>query len=130
LSPDDSRIAYLTNQDQKWQVWTLQAAAPETPAPLYTNNIDALQGWSTLTFSSPPTCRTHTGSRTTAKFTQTALLQNIYGSSFQIRDSDTIRVNPGNPDLLLVSANYATRLPALGQRESPLRRHFPLRIAR
>jgi hypothetical protein len=40
-SPDDARVAYLTNQDQKWQVWTFQVAAPETPTPLYANNINA-----------------------------------------------------------------------------------------
>src|SRR5260221_6970481 len=106
-SPDDSRIAYLTNQDQKWQVWTLQAAAPETPAPLYTNNIDALQGWVDAHILLATDLQNAHWIADDGKITQTALLQNIYGSSFQIRDSDTIRVNPGNPDLLLVSANYA-----------------------
>jgi len=110
-SPDDSRIAYLTNQDQKWQVWTLQAAAPETPAPLYTNNIDALQGWVDAHILLATDLQNAHWVADDGKITQTALLQNIYGSSFQIRDSDTIRVNPGNPDLLLVSANYATPPP-------------------
>jgi hypothetical protein len=41
------------------------------------------------------------------KLTQTVPLRDIYGPGFEVRDSDTIRVNPGNPDLLLVSANYA-----------------------
>src|SRR6202140_307814 len=29
-SLDDARVAYLTNQDQKWQVWTFAVTAPET----------------------------------------------------------------------------------------------------
>jgi hypothetical protein len=110
-SPDDARIAYLTNQDQKWQIWTLEAAAPETPAPLYTNNIDALQGWVDAHILLGTDLQNAYWIADDGKITQTALLQNIYGSSFQIRESDTIRVNPGNPDLLLVSANYTTPPP-------------------
>ena len=37
---------------------------------------------------------------------QTISLNDIYGNSFQITGADTIRVNPLNPDLLLVSANF------------------------
>jgi hypothetical protein len=33
-------------------------------------------------------------------------LKEIYGDTFQIMSSDTIRANPINPDLLLVSAYY------------------------
>src|SRR5260370_30667326 len=36
-SPADTRVAYLTNQDQKWQVRTFPARTPDTPAPLYAN---------------------------------------------------------------------------------------------
>lgn len=110
-SPDDARIAYLTNQDQKWQIWTLQAAAPETPAPLYANNIDALQGWVDAHTLLGTDLQNAYWIADDGKITQTALLQNIYGSSFQIRESDTVRVNPGNPDLLLVSASYTTPPP-------------------
>jgi uncharacterized membrane protein len=110
-SPDDARIAYLTSQEQKWQVWTLQAAAPETPAPLYTNNIDALQGWVDAHILLGTDLQNAHWIADDGKITQTMLLQNIYGSGFQTRESDTIRVNPGNPDLLLVSANYTTPPP-------------------
>jgi uncharacterized membrane protein len=107
-SPDDARIAYLTNQNQKWQVWTLQVATPETPAPLYPNNIDALQGWIDPHILLGTDLQNAYWIADDGKITQSMLLQNIYGSSFQIRDSDTIRINPGNPDLLLVSADYTT----------------------
>src|SRR5260370_12922195 len=39
---------------------------------------------------------------------QTVALKDLYTQLFQIGDSDTIRVNPGNPELLLVSASYTT----------------------
>ena len=110
-SPDDSRIAYLASQDQKWQVWALQVAAPETPVLLYPNNIDAFQGWVDAHTLLATDLQNAYWIVDDGEITQTALLQNIYGSSFQIRDSDTIRVNPGNPDLLLVSANYTTPPP-------------------
>jgi uncharacterized membrane protein len=110
-SPDDSRIAYLANQDQKWQVWTLPVAAPETPALLYPNNIDALQGWLDAHTLLATDLQNAYWIADDGKIAQTAPLQNIYGSSLQIRASDTIRVNPTNPDLLLISANYTTPPP-------------------
>jgi hypothetical protein len=106
-SLDDARIAYLTNQEQKWQVWTLQAATPETPAPLYTNNISALHGWADTHIVLGSDLQNAYWIADDGKLTQTVPLRDIYGPSFEVRDSDTIRVNPGNPDLLLVSANYA-----------------------
>ena len=38
--------------------------------------------------------------------TQTIPLKEIYGNDFDITGSDTFRVNPINPDLLLVAAPY------------------------
>jgi hypothetical protein len=106
-SLDDARAAYLTNQDQKWQIWTLQATPPETPAPLYTNNVNALQGWVDSHVLLATDLQNAYWIADDGKPTQTVPLRDIYGPSFEVRDSDTIRVNPGNPDLLLVSANYA-----------------------
>jgi uncharacterized membrane protein len=105
-SLDDSRIAYISNQDQKWQVWTLQSAAPETPAPLYTNNVNGLQGWVDTHLLLATDLQNAYWIGDDGKPTQTMPLRDIYGTNFEVRDSDTIRVNPGNPDLLLVCANY------------------------
>ncbi len=107
-SPDDSRIAYLSNQDQKWQIWTLQPAAPDTPQAIYTNNINDLQGWVDTHLLLATDLQNAYWIADDGKPTQAVPLQDIYGPTFQIRDSDTIRINPGNPDLLLVSANYTT----------------------
>jgi hypothetical protein len=105
-SLDDIRIAYLSNQDQKWQIWTVQAAAPETPTPLYTNNVNDLQGWVDTHVLLANDLQNAYWIADDGKPTETVPLRDIYGTTFEVRDSDTIRVNPGNPDLLLVSANY------------------------
>jgi hypothetical protein len=106
-SLDDTRVAYLNNQDQKWQLWTFPASAPETPAPLYTGNVNALQEWVDTHLLLATDLQNAYWIGDDGKVTQTVPLRDIYGPTFEVRESDTIRVNPGNPDLLLVSANYA-----------------------
>jgi uncharacterized membrane protein len=107
-SPDDSRVAYLNNQDQKWQVWTFPVATPETPAPLYTNNVTNLHGWTDSHTVLASDLQNACWIADDGKPVQTVALKDLYTETFQIGDSDTIRVNPGNPDLLLVSASYIT----------------------
>jgi uncharacterized membrane protein len=120
-SPDDSRIAYLVNQEQKWQIWALQPAAPETPTPLYTNNVNNLQGWIDTHVLLATDLQNAYWIADDGKPTQTVPLRDIYGTTFEVRDSDTVRVNPGNPDLLLVSANYlAGPLGAASNAKQPL----------
>ena len=107
-SADDTRIAYLNNQDQKWQVWTFPAGTPETPAPLYVNNSTMLQGWVDAHTLLASDLQNAYWIADDGRPLQTVALKDLYTSMFQIGDSDSIRVNPGNPDLLLVSASYTT----------------------
>jgi len=107
-SPDDSRVAYLNNQDQKWQVWTVPAATPEAPAALYTNNVTRLHGWIDAHAVLASDLQNAYWIADDGRPLQTVALRDLYTETFQIGDSDTIRVNPGNPDLLLVSASYIT----------------------
>lgn len=107
-SPDDSRIAFLKFQDQKWQIWTFPAATPESAAPFYINNINALHGWvdahTVLASDTENLYWIGDGSLPI----QTLALKDLYGPAFQVMSSDAIRVSPVNPDLLLVSADYQT----------------------
>jgi uncharacterized membrane protein len=105
-SPDDTRVAYLNNQDQKWQIWAVPEATPETPAPLYTNNVTALHGWTDAHTVLASDLLNAYWIAEDGKALQSAALKDLYTELFQIGDSDTIRVNPGNPDLLLISASY------------------------
>jgi uncharacterized membrane protein len=106
-APDDSRFAYLQSQDQKWRVVSSLINTPETPTPLYNGNVDSLQGWADV----------HTVLADDAQSLywvsddrpqQSVPLKEIYGDTFRVSDTDTIRTNPVNPDLLLVSAKYFT----------------------
>lgn len=104
-SPDDTKIAYLKFDGKDWQVWTLPLSAPEKAAPLAAQNFSALHGYMApgtvlatdmqnaywLSEDKPPV---------------TVPLKDIYGSDFQVMSSDSIRANPINADLLLVSAYY------------------------
>jgi uncharacterized membrane protein len=106
-SPDDSRIAYLKSDDKKvWQVWSAPASAPETGVALSTQNVDALHGWVNATTVLASDLQ-NAYWLSEDKPAQTVPLKEIYGGTFQIMSSDTIRVCPANPDLLLVSAYYS-----------------------
>ena len=105
-SPDDSRVAYLNYQEQKWQLWTFPAGSPDQAAPLYINSLTSLHGW-----IDPHTLLASDMQNAYWIFddnrpVQTTALKDIYGEAFDVAGSDTFRVNPINPDLLLVSAPY------------------------
>src|SRR3984893_12855021 len=106
-STDDSRFAYLQSQDQKWRGVAFFPGTPETVTPLYNGIVDSLQGWAEV----------HTVLANDAQSLywisddrpqQSLPLKEIYGDVFRVSDSDSIRINPINPDLLLVSAKYFT----------------------
>jgi hypothetical protein len=104
-SPDDSRIAYLQSQDQKWRILSFAPTAPETATPLNTGSVDSLDGWldgHTLLASDAQNLYWVADDRPQ----QSVPLREIYGTAFRVSDSDTVRVNPVNADLLLVSAKY------------------------
>jgi uncharacterized membrane protein len=108
-SPDDARVAYLNYQDQKWQLYAFSVAAGISAQPgtaVFTGSLTSLHGWidaHTLLASDMQNAYWITDDGRTA---QTVPLKEIYGDTFDITGSDTFRVNPINPDLLLVAAPY------------------------
>ena len=104
-SPDDSRIAFLKAQDHDWQVWTLPAAAPEAATSFSSQAVNSLHGWTdphTVLASDMQSAYWLSED----KPLQSVPLKELYGDAFQVMSSDTIRTNPANQDLLLVSADY------------------------
>jgi len=102
-SPDDTHIAFLRFADPAWTVWTMPTGSPDKAAQLSTSGVWALHGWVDV----------HTvlaSSNTTLYFLKTESppmaipIRDVYGDAFEATSSDTIRVNPSNPDLLLVTA--------------------------
>lgn len=104
-SVDDSRIAYLKNDGQHWQIWTAPESAPEQAAALSTQNVDALHGWVSATTVLASDLQ-NAYWLSADKPAEIVPLKDIYGEGFQVMSSDTLRVCPINPDLLLVSAYY------------------------
>jgi uncharacterized membrane protein len=109
-SPDDGHIAFLKALDQSWQVWFFPTSMPEAAALFSPQSVNSLHGW----------VDSHTILATDMQYAywlsedsqqQSVALKDIYGAAFQIMSSDTIRVNPLNSDLLLVSANYLSAPP-------------------
>jgi hypothetical protein len=107
-SPDDTRIACLQSLDQKWQVKSLSPnTSTESAAVFFSGSVDALHGWvdsHTVLASDAQNLFWISDGRPQ----QTVSLKQIYGDAFKISDTDTIRINPVNSDLLLISAKYAT----------------------
>jgi len=104
-SPDDSRIAFLKAQDRSWQVSVFPATNPESSVFFSPQPVNALHGWTdNHTLLATDTLNAYWLSEETLP--QAVALKDIYGASFQILESDTIRVHPLNPDLVLVSAKY------------------------
>ncbi len=110
-SPDDARIAFLKFVDQKWQVWSFPANTPEKATQFSPQEVLALDGWLSATAVLASDMENAYWLGEDGKTQQTVPLKEIYGGLYQIMSSDTIRINPINPDLLLVSAFY-TATPA------------------
>jgi uncharacterized membrane protein len=105
-SPDDTRIAFLNFQDQKWQLWAFPVSSPAQPAPVYANSLASLHGWTDAHTLLASDMQNAYWIADDGRVVQTVALKEIYGDAFDIAGSDAFRVNPLNPDLLLVSAPY------------------------
>ena len=114
-SPDDTKIAFLKLDGPDWHVWTMPAGAPGQATQLGTGSgngaVWALHGWQDahtvlasddkklyfLKLDSPPSALP---------------IEDVYGE-FERMSSDTIRANPLNPDLLLVTAFTSNAAPGM-----------------
>lgn len=111
-SPDDRRVAFLKGDGQSWQVWVFPAGSPESAVSFAPQPVSALHGW-TDNHSVLAADALNAYWLSDETLPQAVALKDIYGSTFQVMSSDTIRVHPLNPDLLLVSANYLSAPPGI-----------------
>jgi uncharacterized membrane protein len=106
-SPDDSRVAFLKSQEHDWQVWSFPSATPDAATSFSSQAVNSLHGWlDAHTLLATDMQNAYWLSE--EKPLQTVPLKDLYGETFQIMSSDTMRANPMNSDLLLVSANYSS----------------------
>jgi uncharacterized membrane protein len=104
-SPDDSRIAFLKSEGDKWKVWTFPFATPESAVGLSATSVDSLHGWTDAHTVLASDLENLSWISEDGATERTLPLKEIYGD-FAITSLDTIRVHPSNPDLLLVCATH------------------------
>jgi uncharacterized membrane protein len=105
-SPDDTRVAFLNYLDQKWQLSVFPAGSPAQATIAYNGSLMALHGWTDSHTVLASDMQNAYWIQDDGRILQTASLREIYGDIFDIASSDSLRVNPGNSDLLMVSAVY------------------------
>ena len=106
-SSDDTRIAFLKSDGTKWQIWTMPADAPEKAALLYPNEVVSLQGWADAHTILADDLQNLYWIGDDGAVKQTLSSADLYGKDqFGAAGSNTIRISPINPDLLLVSAEW------------------------
>jgi uncharacterized membrane protein len=104
-SPDDTRLAFLKLVDSHWNLFVASINSPDSATPVYTGDLFAAYGWSDA----------HTilaGNQSgllwigdDGRVQQTVTSDDLYGvGQFVINSANTVRINPINPDLLVVSA--------------------------
>jgi uncharacterized membrane protein len=108
-SPDDTRIAYLKQDDNKWQLWVASATSATDPASavsLASSPLESIQGWvdaHTILVSDREQLYWITDD---GRLTQALSLKELCGPDFTPGRDFSVRVHPQNPDLLLVSAFF------------------------
>ncbi len=113
-SPDDSRVAFLKSDNQKWYVWVAAAASPQNATQFSHQEVLSLHGWASADTLLATDTQNAYWIGADGQLKQSVPLSKIYGDGFQIMSSDTLRLSPINPDLLLVSAyrqNAPTQAP-------------------
>ncbi len=108
-SPDDSRIAFLNYQDAKWQLWTFPPSDTAKAAALSTDDFNSIQGWTDehtiLAMRQNPSELAWIAED--GKPSQVVSLNDICAPDFRPSGNLTVRLNPANPDLVVVSALFA-----------------------
>jgi uncharacterized membrane protein len=112
-SPDDSKIAFLKFADDHWRIWTAPISAPDTATQLFAGEVVGLEGWLDQHTVIAADANNLYFVGEDGQPSKSILLIKIYGELFTISGSDTIRVHPLNPDLLMVSAFPTKPIPGV-----------------
>ena len=113
-SPDDKRIAFLKWDNSAWSLWIVSPDNPQPGANIFTREGMELFGWAddhTLLGSNQDDLLWISDD---GNIRQQLPFQEVFGSSYHLARIDCVRLNPANPDILLVSFRYvppATEVP-------------------
>jgi uncharacterized membrane protein len=111
FSPNDADIAFLKQNGRDWQVWTMPAGAPDKAGQLGAGSVSALHGWLDVHTVLASDASKLYFLKTDGPPSSVAIAE-VYGQ-FTAGSTNAIRVNPANPDLLLVSAMTPTARPGM-----------------
>ena len=103
-SPDDSRVAFMKSVDGHWRLWVAPVAAPDTAAQVSPKDIAAIDGWVDAHTMLVDDLQQLSWVDDNGAGKQTLAVGDLNGGSSGVSGSNTVRVHPLNPDLLLVSA--------------------------
>ena len=102
-SADDSKIAFLKSDSSIWRIWTIPPSASSQPTQFSATPVTILDGW--------PDAHSLLGANADSFFwiaddggtVQVISARELCGLDFDPNIASSIRANPTNPDLLLVS---------------------------
>src|SRR6266704_3470419 len=101
-------VAYLNYQDAKWQLWTFPPGDTAKAAALSTDDFDSIQGWSDA--HTILVMRQNLSELAwiaeDGKPTQAVSLNDICAPDFRPSAHLSVRLNPANPDLVVISALF------------------------
>ena len=106
-SPDDSRIAFVKSDASVWHIWTMPAPAPASPQPtqLSSTPITLLNGWADPHSLLGANSNSFFWITEDGGSSQVLSALDLCGPDFASNSSSSVRANPANPDLLLVSGS-------------------------
>jgi uncharacterized membrane protein len=105
-SPDDTRIAFMKFVDGHWRLWIAPVGSPETASSTYSGDIASVQGWTDLHTIVVDDLQQLAWVGDDGVVHQTLSEKELFGDAFGFSSANTFRVNPINPDLLLIAAEW------------------------
>ncbi len=104
-SLDDRRFAFLKFEEDHWHLWTAPIASPETATPFFPEEIMSIDGWIDAHTILVDDLQKFSWVSDDAP-ERVLSEKEIFGDVFGFSSTNTVRVHPLNPDLLLVSAEW------------------------
>jgi uncharacterized membrane protein len=102
-SPDDSHIAILMSDSSGWRIWNIPSPLASAPAQLSPTPITFLNGWADSHSLLGANSNSFFWIAEDGGTSQVLSALDLCGPDFESNSASTVRVNPANSDVLLVS---------------------------